>query len=170
MFSASQHVADTHENTQDSRITTLEASLVPHAFRGVFADGVHYLYADDHVDIGYQASGNSVVLIYRVKQTTNGGHTSVEKEREQGKINIQIWDGTAQQPTATLLMFGSNAAPTSIPEIAPQTVINKTQVGQVFAILGLGPTLDRYYEVRLIVHQAGGSTTYGYLLQVYKRH
>ena len=170
MFSASQQVADTHENTQDGRIATLEASLIPTTFRGVFADGVHYLYSDEHVDIGYEGAGNAVVLIYRVKQTTSGGHTSVEKEREQGNINIQIWDGTAQQTTGTLLSFGSAASPTTEPTTAPQTVINKTQVGQVFATLGLGPTLDRYYEVRLIVHQAGGSTTYGYMLQVYKRH
>lgn len=170
MFSASQQVADTHENTQDSRITTLEGSLIPSTFRGVFADGVHYLYSDEHVDIGYEGGGNAVVLIYRVKEVTNGGHSSVEKEREQGNINIQIWDGTAQQTTGTLLSFGSAASPTTEPTTAPQTVINKTQVGQVFATLGLGPTLDRYYEVRLIVHQAGGSTTFAYLFQVYKRH
>lgn len=170
MFSAAQQVAVTHENTQDGRIATLEGSLIPSSFRGVFADGIHYLYSDEHVDIGYEAAGNAIVLVYRVKEVTNGGHSFVSKELEGVAVSIQTWDGTAQQTTGTLLSFGSAASPTTEPTTAPQTVINKTQIGQFFASLGLGPTLDRYYEVRLIVHQAGGSTTYGYLLQVYKRH
>ena len=165
MFSAAQHVSDTHESQQDTRISALEVRRV---YRGVFTAGDQCLYSDDDVEIGYQAGGNATVLIYRVKATTTGGHTSLKKERESNSFDIQIWDGTAAMSPGVGYTVGSRDGPTAAPILGPLTTINTSEVGQVLATIGLGPTLDRFYEVRLIVHQAGGTGVYGYLFQVSK--
>lgn len=167
MFSAAQHVSDTHESQQDTRIS--EFGEARRVYRGVFAAGDQYLYSDDDVEIGYQAVGNATVLIYRVKAATTGGQTSVQQEREQGNVNIQIWDGTAVMSPGVRYIVGSAAVATAAPTTGPSTIINNTEVGQVLATIGLGPTLDRFYEMRLVVHQAGGSSVHGYLFQVIKR-
>lgn len=148
--------------------------LVPHTFRGTFsADGDFYLYEDTEIRIGYQQVGDWVILIYSPKVDTSGGHTSFEKEREAGdggKIVFQSWDGTAVMTAGVLYSVGSDAAANVPPATAPSTTINRTKIGEVVANIGLGPTLDRFYEIKVIVHQASAAGVYSYLFQVVKRH
>jgi hypothetical protein len=147
--------------------------LLPHIYRGTFSsDGDFYLYEDNDVRIGYQQAGDAVILIYSPKADTVGGHTSFEKEREvgPGKLVYQAWDGTATQTAGTLYAVGSDASPTTPPTTAPSNVINRTQIGEVVAVIALGQALDRFYEIKVIVHQASAAGTYSYLWQVVKRH
>jgi len=146
--------------------------LLPHLFRGSFsADGDFYLYEDTDIRIGYQQAGDAVILIYSPKADTQGGHTSFEKEREAGpgQLVFQAWDGTATQTAGQLYVVGSDAGPTVGPTTAPNNVINRTQIGEVVANIGLGPTLDRIYEIKVIVHQATAGL-YSYLWEVVKKH
>lgn len=150
--------------------------LVPHLFRGTFsADGDFFLYEDQDIRIGYQQGGDALVLIYSPKLDTAGGHTSFEKEREAGsgggggKIVYQAWDGTATQNADQVYVVGSAAAANVAPTTAPSAVINRTTIGEIVANIGLGPTLDRFYEVKGVVHQATAGA-YSYLFKVVKVH
>ena len=168
-LSAARDYAHTIEN-RSARVP----GLLPHIYRGTFsADGDFYLYEDNDIRIGYQQASDAVILIYSPKVDTQGGHTSFEKERETGggggKLVFQAWDGTATQTAGQLYVVGSDAGPTVGPTTAPNNVINRTLVGEVIANIGLGPTLDRIYEIKVIVHQATAGQ-YSYLWQVVKKH
>jgi len=151
--------------------------LVPHIFRGTFAtNGDFYLYEDTDIRIGYQQTGDIIILIYSPKADTAGGHTSFEKERESGggggggKIVFQAWDGTATQTAGQLYVVGSNAAANVEPTTSPTNVINRTLIGEITATVALGPTLHLFYDIKAIVHQASTAGTYSYLFQVVKKH
>lgn len=151
--------------------------LLPHTFRGTFsANGDFYLYEDAEIRIGYQQSGDTIILIYSPKADTAGGHTSFEKERESGggggggKIVFQAWDGTAVMTAGVLYMVGSAAAADVPPTNSPANTINRTKIGEVVANIALGPTLKLFYEMKIIVHQASAAGVYSYLFQVVKRH
>jgi len=150
--------------------------LVPHLFRGTFAsDGDFYLYEDPDVRIGYQQTGDIIILIYSPKSDIAGGHTSFEKERESGgngpgKIVFQAWDGTATQTAGQLYVVGSDADANVAPTTSPTNIINRTNIGEISATVALGPTLHLFYEIKAIVHQASAAGTYSFLFQVVKRH
>ena len=166
-LSAARDYAQATEN-RSARVP----GLLPHIFRGTFnANGDFYLYEDNDIRIGYQQAGDAVILIYSPKADTQGGHTSFEKEREvgPGKLVYQAWDGTATQTAGQLYAVGSDAAANVPPTTAPSNIINRTQIGEVVSVIGLGTTLDRFYEMKIIVHQASAGT-YSYLWQVIKRH
>ncbi len=169
------------EGSADARDTAQDAFINQNT-RKVFrietpANGAHYPYQDADIHIGFIVNNNDISLIYKPMVDTAGGYTRVTiLTRAQDATRAELeyrdnWVGHGAQIAGNQYYVASAAAGGAPPLTPPKAdlKINNSQNDEAHAIIGLGPTLDRLYEVQFISHPDTDNTTNRYLLQVYKR-